>query len=175
MTNIFKTVKFRSQIMVEERIEPDANVAVISLTTPGDDPARIKDGFHSILRLQFDDLYEENIKEKVGAIPDLDPSNPQCRVMWHGLQLANYNHAREIIEYLNSLDCDHVIVHCHAGVSRSAAVAQFITDKYGAALDRDWCDTSCMNKRVYRLLSKVFSGDAPSSFKYIPRDIPEEN
>jgi len=164
---MIKTVKFRPQWWAEQA-KPDLNVAVISITSPGDEPAKIQNGFHDVLRVAFDDLYEETLKETVGDVPDLCPKGP---VYWHGLLLPNYDHAKEIIQFLDELVCDHVIVHCHAGVSRSAAVAQFIVDHYGARLDQgNFCDTACMNKRVYRLMKKVHSGEKPKIGHYIPRD-----
>ncbi len=159
---MIKMVKFVSQLHMENLEAPCLNTAVISITAPGDHPARIKEGFNSVLRLQFDDLYEEIIHEAIGAIPD---ANPDGYVLWHNLRLPDANHAKAILEFLDTLTCERLIVHCHAGVSRSAAVAQFVSDKYNADLDGD---TSCANKRLLRLLNK--HNDCLETWygKYIP-------
>jgi predicted protein tyrosine phosphatase len=160
---MIKTVKFISQMEVEHHEIPSPNTAIISICAPGS-KARIKNGFNAVLRLWFDDLYEENIHECVGAIPDL---NGDKGVFWHNLRLPDANHAKAIIDFLNSLDerCDHITVHCHAGISRSAAVAQFISEAYGAELLKD---TKFANKRVLRLLRKCHTGEILTSGSFAP-------
>ena len=151
---------------MEHRTPPCQNTAVISIVTPGNYPAAFKDeDFNSVLRLSFDDLCEEHIKEPIGSIPDLDPDGP---ILWHSLQLPDANHARSIIDFLDGLTCENVVVHCHAGISRSAAVAQFIADKYNAALSEELGDTSFANKRVLRLLSKCNDNQTLQVGKYHP-------
>lgn len=167
---MIKTIRFVSQQYMEHRIEPQLNLAVISITTPGDSPAQIEKGFHSILRLEFDDLYEENLHEMVGDIPDASLNG---YLLWHNLRLPDINHAIAIINFLDKLTCRHVIVHCHAGVSRSAAVAQFVADKYGAVLygQHEDSDTKCLNKRIFRLLNKAFDKTQIIQYgTYIPSD-----
>jgi predicted protein tyrosine phosphatase len=166
---MIKTVKFMSQRYLEDIITPRHDIAVISITTPGGEPAKISDQFNSVLRLQFDDLYEETLGEVVGAVPDAAHAGSGY-LLWHGLRMPDMWHALAIIDFLNVLTCEHVIVHCHAGVSRSAAIAQFISDKYGAALNPNfsWCDTSCLNKRVYRLLNKHHAGEPTIYGTYVP-------
>jgi predicted protein tyrosine phosphatase len=44
--------------------------------------------------------------------------------------------ANRIIDFIEVNKNKHYIIHCHAGISRSGAVAQFITDFYG------WADKS---------------------------------
>lgn len=154
---MLKTVAFISQQSMENHACPHAGTAVISITCPGDEPANIKEGFYSVLRLQFDDLYEEALNEKVGDVPDIGIGGG--RVLWHNLTLPDASHARQIIDFVNALAgndrCPHLIVHCHAGISRSAAVAQFVADKYNAEIDQANPDTSCANARLLRLLNKI--------------------
>lgn len=166
---MIKTVKFVSQRWMEhlEVVRPDT--AIISITSPGDSNAMISDGFFSILRLCFDDLEEETIHEQIGAVPDADPDGP---VLWHNLRLPDANHAKAIVDFLNRITCERVIVHCHAGVSRSAAVAKFISEKYNADLhgqvEGDYADASGANMRLYRLLNKVDSGEVLVIGKFLP-------
>ncbi len=58
--------------------------------------------------------------------------------------------------------CDHVIVHCHAGISRSAAVARFVADRYRARIDNRGLNdpgTEFPNKRLLRLLNMAADGE----------------
>ena len=48
-----------------------------------------------------------------------------------------------------------LVVHCFAGISRSAAVAAFASDRFGVEIDQANPDTSCANARLLRLLGKV--------------------
>lgn len=125
---MIKTVKFVSQRHMEHRETPRPDTAIISITGVGEHDARIPEGFNCILRLQFEDLEEETIHEPLGAIPDADESGKP--LLWHNLRLPDAHHAKAIIKFLNNLTCERVIVHCHAGISRSAAVALFISEKY---------------------------------------------
>jgi predicted protein tyrosine phosphatase len=165
MQKTFKTVAFVSQQSMENHVKPCLNTAVISITTPGDKQARLKDGFHQVIRLQFDDLYEELIRDHVGYVPDITPTGP---VLWHNLTMPDITHAQAIVQFLEGLNCDHIIVHCHAGISRSAGVAQFIVDHYGAKIDQSNDDTSLLNQRILRLLNKVYSNEEIKCAEYIP-------
>ena len=151
---------------MEHRTPPCQNTAVISIVAPGCGAAAFKDcDFNSVLRLTFDDLSEEDIKEPIGSIPDLDPDGP---ILWHNLQLPDMNHANAIVDFLDCLSCENVIVHCYAGISRSAAVAKFISKKYNAILSEEFGDTSFANKRVLRLLNKVINNQFVKVGKYHP-------
>lgn len=164
---MLKTVCFISQQAMEHHVVPRADTAVISITAPGDDSALIKDGFYSVLRLQFDDLYEENIAEKAGNVPDADCDGG--KVLWHNLVLPDIHHAREIITFVCGLQCEHLIVHCHAGVSRSAAVAKFVSERYQVPIDQANDDVSCANKRLLRLLNKLHLGHDIVLGKFVPK------
>lgn len=94
---------------VAEQIEPHRHIAMISLRQPGDDvPLK---NWNTILRIECDDVW--------------DPTEGK---------IFNEGHARDVIEFLEPLSMFspvyQVIVHCKAGVSRSAAVARFIHDYY---------------------------------------------
>lgn len=149
----FKTVAFISKYAMENHLKPSKDTAIISITDPSDTPANIPEGFHSILRVQFDDLYEELLREEVGTFPDICL---QGDILWHNLVLPDARHAKAILEFINQLDCDHLVVHCHAGISRSAAVAQFVANVYHSEIDQANGDTSLANKRLLRLLNKVY-------------------
>lgn len=155
---------------MENHVRPDADTAVISITSPEDPLAAIKDGFHSVLRLQFDDDCEESVGERVGAIPDICPDGA---VRCHNLVLPDAHHAKVIYDFIRQLHAErgekthHLIVHCHAGISRSAAVAQFVAKEFFAEIDQANPDTSGANLRLLRLLNKISSGAKLSCHHYV--------
>jgi predicted protein tyrosine phosphatase len=106
--------------------------AVISITCPYTHPARLKEGWHSILRLEFDDI---------------DVPEEPC-------QMFSEQQAREIIAFAQDLQnadrrCTGVLVHCTAGISRSAAIAKWLADRYQLPFPEKY---SLYNKLVYQVL-----------------------
>lgn len=99
-------------------LEPRENTVVISIRSPGAEPAQLNEGWEEVLRLWFDDV----VKVPTGPIVVKD------------LTLFSEEHAQQIHEFVEShLDKDFVI-HCEAGVSRSVAVGLYLHDVYGADL-----------------------------------------
>lgn len=93
----------------------------------------------SVLRLEFDDITEH-----------LD-----------GYKLFSFNHAKRIIQWIDTLpdECRMVVVHCEAGLSRSAAVAQFMITDMDFDLHVDVFsrkDFSLANSHVYGTLRRAF-------------------
>lgn len=75
---------------------------------------------------------------------------------YEGLIIFNDEHARQILDFLEEVkDCNIVVVHCDAGVSRSAAVAKFIAEKFNLYFDDKY---SIYNRLVYSTLKWVDSG-----------------
>jgi len=108
--------------------------AVISITA--EKPAALREGWHSILRLEFDDI------DMVG---DFDAAAPYI--------LFNDTHANKIIEFAKAVRDSHkvegILVHCQAGISRSAAVAKWIAEQYQLPFAESY---ALYNKHVYRVL-----------------------
>lgn len=134
-------VKVFSEQQVRE-IVPGSYQALISITEPG----RLINhapGWGSVLKVQFlDSTYDED----------------EIRANWNMRRLhfagcIRAVHATEILRFLEDahkdLKISELLVHCWAGQSRSAAVARFAAERYGARLDRD---TSRYNTTVYKLL-----------------------
>lgn len=94
---------------------------------------------HTILRLEFAD-----ITEPVEDYP-----------------LFSFSDARRIIEWVKALpsSCKMVVVHCEAGFSRSAAVAQFMVKDMGFELHVDLFskkDFALANPHVYGTLRRTY-------------------
>jgi predicted protein tyrosine phosphatase len=96
-----------------ERYEPGAREICISIADPDTDPARLSRRFAAVLRLNFTDIVEPE-----------DPSDV----------IFSDDHARAILDFIDSWpDAARIVVHCHAGMSRSPAVALGLCDIRGWA------------------------------------------
>ena len=103
-----------------ESLPAAADIVIVSISEPDAPPADLQSGFRDVLRLSFWDvtatvttperLYESLTDADAQMIYD-------ALERWHGLQ-----------EGL------HLVVHCRAGMSRSAAAARFAAEHYGLAL-----------------------------------------
>lgn len=126
---------------VAENTSGKGDWAVISISEPdsalGD--AKLMAGWHAIHRTNFHDV---------------DPMYP-CG---EPHVLMNRDHAADIVMFVESV-APHVhtiLVHCRAGVSRSAAVAKWIAKHYGLPFNHQY---SLYNKHVYRLLREASGMD----------------
>jgi predicted protein tyrosine phosphatase len=96
-----------------ERYEPGESEVCISIADPNADPARLSGDFTAVLRLNFTDIIERG-----------EPSDV----------LFSEHHARAIREFIDSWpDAARIVVHCHAGMSRSPGVALGLCDIRGWA------------------------------------------
>lgn len=106
--------------------EPGAGHVLISITEPGR-TAKVRPGWRKIIRADFIDTEYD---ERSLAFAGID--------WWISSGAISPTQActlRADISALAALS-DHVdlIIHCHAGQSRSAAVAHYVADVYGAAI-----------------------------------------
>jgi predicted protein tyrosine phosphatase len=96
-----------------ERYEPGGREICISISDPDAEPAHVSKGFAAVLRLHFTDIIERG-----------EPSDV----------LFNEDHATAIREFIDAWpDASRIVVHCHAGVSRSPGVALGLCDIRGWA------------------------------------------
>lgn len=147
------------------KLQPDAAAVLISLILP-DTQLGFEAGYLDILQLKFNDISENKINVPVGSIPDVSDV-PIVRE--HGGEKyvwPDANQANAIRDFLIKHEGDkeqarRIIVHCSAGISRSAAVAAFVVHKYGIPLLNNdpkykeqvgMTDTSMANPRLLRLL-----------------------
>jgi predicted protein tyrosine phosphatase len=96
-----------------ERYEPGKSEICISIADPEADPAQLSRRFAAVLRLNFTDIIEMG-----------EPSDV----------LFSQDHARAIREFIDDWpDATRIVVHCHAGMSRSPGVALGLCDIRGWA------------------------------------------
>ncbi len=93
------------------------STSVISITSTEEDDLEFSGNtnIRSVLHLKFNDLTEGY--DEYG--------------MPYGRPLPKQKDFDGLREFVDALDCDHLIVHCWEGVSRSAAVAQAIYEFRG--------------------------------------------
>lgn len=131
-----KEVIFMSQQQAEE-IDPSCLLGkkiIISITDPGEF-ANLQDGWDDVLRLQFNDI---------------------------DFQILDYTlfsdkQAEYIKNFLyNNSDFDLCVVHCYAGISRSAAVAKYISERFNLYYPKNY---ALYNKFVYAKLNGFSKND----------------
>jgi len=133
----YDSVSFHSEKEMKG-LRPSPLYGVISITDPGR-IANIPEGWGSVLRLQFDDVEEP------------DPYKPYGDPYARSSRLPTASDAQKILSWLkaNERKLAGIYVHCWGGVSRSAAVAKFIAEKYGIPFDQSY---DKYNTLVYELL-----------------------
>ena len=104
-----------------ERYEPQGLEVCISITDPETSPAVLSRGFAAVLRLAFNDIVAQGTPEDVLFAPD---------------------HAAAAVGFIERWrHAERLVVHCHAGVSRSPGVALGLCDRFGwpaAALEESY-------------------------------------
>lgn len=127
-----------------EAAPADPAWAVISITEPRRKPASLAEGWADVLRLKFDDVDE---RRETGVL------------FTDQMAHAILDYAEQAIKRGNS-----VLVHCHAGLSRSAAVAIALGQRHQLPVFNRSIQLSptysLHNKFVYRLLHRAMSGYA---------------
>lgn len=133
---MIERVRFLSR-RCAENCEAWPDFAPFSLNEPDakDGEAVIKEGWHDVLRLGFHDI-----------TPDMIDLEQQYT-------LVNDDQAKQIVDFVRRVapNVEGIIVHCRAGVSRSAAVAKWISGEYGIPFNAS-CDR--YNAFLYRLLGR---------------------
>jgi predicted protein tyrosine phosphatase len=91
-----------------EAYEPQGVEVCISIRDPDVEPARLAPGFAAVLRLAFHDLESATTPEDVMFAPE---------------------HAAEVLAFvMRWRHAERIVVHCHAGVSRSPGIALGLCD-----------------------------------------------
>lgn len=153
---MFKEVLFHS--LEEMRlVAPSSTTVVISILDVSEEFGRPPlEGFRDVLRLQFEDTYEN---EGTSPWPDEPSEAEHARVVQMvGERVCTLSDARAVIAFLekhhSSFDQLTLVVHCQGGISRSAAVASWASVRYWAPMvgvrSAEW-----PNLRLLRLLDKA--------------------
>lgn len=103
---------------------------VISICEPLAPAAALSPTWNAVLHLKFDDIDTPN----------------ELRTTFSA------GHAALILDFVEQASAeniDGILVHCHAGISRSAAVAKFIAEQHQLPFPERY---SVYNRHVYRLL-----------------------
>lgn len=115
-----------------ETIGPWPDWAVISVTDPisAFGEAKLKNGWHAVLRLEFHDAEADDADSFV---------------------LMTQKDAHDIVEFVREAApaIEGILVRCNSGISRSAAIAKWIADEYNIPFDSSY---NQYNKHVYQLL-----------------------
>lgn len=122
-----------------ERMTPDANMACISITEPDVPPAKLN-GWSHLLRLCFHDVDKQQFPDE-----------------WEGMTekytFFDENMAKQILDFVDALppNIDTLVVHCYAGISRSAAVSRVLHSYFDIPVISEG-QYLLLNKHVRRLL-----------------------
>jgi predicted protein tyrosine phosphatase len=123
--------------------------AMISLTDPGAALARLQDDPNrlGLLTLQFHDI--SHTPEEFASLvrrPERD----------HYI-LPTADHARQIVRFVREMAprVEKIVIHCEAGISRSAGVGAAIAHCLGQT-DLQFYEGSCPNHRVRRLVIQAW-------------------
>ena len=142
-----KDIQFLSILMAERylRHHKGENLAVISMVTPGSENI-VKESFGHLPNFLECVFYDISLIEYPEAEID-------------GFKCFDESMALEIIEFVERVkdSVDEIVVHCEAGVSRSSAVAKFISDAYFP--DIQVKTYGVYNRYVHSLLEKVKNGN----------------
>ena len=140
-----KTIQFVSRTDAE-KIQDTEGKGIVSITTPGDDWPNIRwNAWESFLLLKFHDT----------------------DYALEGFVLFGRDQATRIIEWMNENEqIDSIVVHCDAGVCRSAAVAKFIAERQDRKLLGNEVAPSphWMNRYVYKTLCRTADGETDYDF-----------
>ena len=94
-----------------------------------EDDFLVPNGFLEVLRLEFHDATD---KEGVNG-EEFYFTHGKNKGMKAKLKLFNEEMAKKILAFLNKNSDNNILIHCRAGISRSAAVARFASE----LLDRE--------------------------------------
>lgn len=139
-----------------ELIRPARPYAVVSIGTPGDPeaPVCVNEHCRGVLRLWFDDI------DTADDVPILLLRGAQEGDEIAPLSPFDNDTADRILDFWSAVQGDPAVhlfyIHCHAGHSRSPAVAAAL-QKIESGDDAFWFAGKCPNMLVYRtLLNRAF-------------------
>jgi len=161
-------IKVLSRQAMKE-FQSDEKYLVISITDPNSEDAIIgdKDNMKSILTLQFHDVDKPLVKREkcttcngTGYLPQfLNINDGHCYRCTDKIDIRLFtdNDARIILDFVQDcrIDIDLIVVHCEAGISRSAGVAGALSLIYNGS-DEYYFHRYLPNIFVYRKILNMY-------------------
>jgi hypothetical protein len=151
---MIRTVNFISRRKAES-LPARADRAIISISEPESTPAQLACDEHRILRLVFHDVVPGG-EGGEGAEP------------W---TLFDVSHAEQVMHFVRRLHAERedveLVIHCRAGISRSAALALFVAADTGCAFPNKPF-AGLANRHVLSLL-EVVAGRSVSPPRALPK------
>lgn len=133
------------------KMDGDDRYAVISIVSPSSRNADISEGgqIKNVFRMKFYDVEEDTYQTRY-----LHSRNKSMRIRYPA---PTHKDMRGLKEFVDSLDdIDTLIIHCGAGISRSAGIASAV-EKYLGMEDTIWCsDKYFPNRCVERVALEIF-------------------
>jgi predicted protein tyrosine phosphatase len=128
--------------------DPVQPTVLISIGEPlnREGPAAIQDGsWDDVLRISFWDITR----------PITDSRDPSGQ-----LQPMNEEQAKQIADFIKKHEEKSIVIHCHAGISRSAAVCRALL-QLGWTYHQTHFDLNGYNSHVYTMIRKQFPQLSP--------------
>jgi len=105
--------------LIAEETKPHDHILLISIRCPGQEVA-LQKGWKNILKIEFDDVLNEDviILDGMGKKTKVIPFNQKM--------------AKKVLDTLDNIgdNINTIMIHCEAGISRSAAVARFVSERF---------------------------------------------
>jgi predicted protein tyrosine phosphatase len=143
-------------------LKPSINTAIISILDQSEErsrPSRLRE-FKDCLLMDFVDTFE---KEGEAPWPDqMSEAEHKEVCTWDEERAPELSDAQKIVEFVRkhhfSAEPTRLVVRCHGGISRSAAVAQWVATAHGIPMPQLGDGVHSLdraNPRVIRLLDKA--------------------
>lgn len=109
--------------IIAEGTNPQDNVLLISIRHPGQKVA-LQEGWNNILKLEFDDVTDDKIIILGG-------NGKEIKIVPFNQEMA-----KKVLDTVDNIrdNVNTIMIHCEAGISRSAAVARFLSEKYNVPI-----------------------------------------
>ncbi len=155
-----------------EEFKSDENHIVISISDPNSEKVKIISRPFDILSLHFHDTDEHRVQTKdckrcngtgyVSEFKDINDGHCYMCTDKIDIKLFTDKDAQQILDFINRYEklykrneSSNVIVHCEAGISRSAGVAGALSLIYNGS-DQYYFDKFLPNMFVYRKILNVY-------------------
>ena len=126
-----RKVEFASRAEAQRR-QGDQSWAVISIGDPKTAHAKLQDGWHGVLFIDFHDAEKPPIDKQAFVV------------------MFDQKHAQQIAKFVSRVapEVQGIMVHCFSGISRSPAVAKWICEEYSL----DVASPTHFNQHIYETL-----------------------